>query len=136
MSLTYDLHEHTFSASAVKLTIKDLLPGAEVQLAFCDRDDDLAAHYLSLDVSVGVVFSRFVVVITTNRFMWRDLLEPRFIVAMQPAFIVVNEHRRRDVHRIHQHQTLLNTALSQTLLNLRRDVDKRSPARHVEPQFF
>jgi hypothetical protein len=35
-------------------SLEDLLPGAAVELAFDDRDDDLAAHDLPLVVSVAV----------------------------------------------------------------------------------
>jgi hypothetical protein len=36
---------------------------------------------------------------------------------MEPAFIVVDEDRRRDVHCIHKHQPLNHATIPQTLLN-------------------
>jgi hypothetical protein len=55
------LHQHALRPSSVELAVKDLLPGAEVELAGGDGDDDFAAHDLPLEVGVGVVFAGAVV---------------------------------------------------------------------------
>src|ERR1700730_2006113 len=48
------LHEHLLRPAAVEFAVKDLLPGAEVELAGGDGDDDFAAHDLPLEMGVGV----------------------------------------------------------------------------------
>jgi len=48
---------------AVELPVKDLLSGAQVELAVGDGHDDLAAHDLPLHVRVGVVLARVIVAI-------------------------------------------------------------------------
>src|SRR5262249_34318174 len=130
---TNNFHQHTFSAAAIKLAIEDLLPWAKVQLPSRDRNVNLASHYLSLDVSVSVIFAGFVVMVLADRFVRRELFQPRLVILMQPAFVIVDEDGRCDMHRIHQHQTLHDTTLPQTLLNLWRDVYKRPSTRHVKP---
>ena len=101
--LTNDFDQHTFLSPAIKLTIKDLLPGPEVQLASCDCNDNLASHHLSFDVRVGIVLAGLVVMIAANGFVWRELFEPGFVIVMQSAFVVIDEDRRGDVHGIYQH---------------------------------
>jgi hypothetical protein len=51
------------SAFGHRIRLKDLLPGAEVELAGGDGDDDFAAHHLPHEVGVGVFFAGAVVVI-------------------------------------------------------------------------
>src|SRR5215213_11226310 len=97
--LTDDFHQHALLTPAIKLAIKNLLPWSEVQLTSCDRNDDLATHHLSLNVSVSVIFSSLVVMITADGFVWRELFKPDFIIVMQPTFVIVNENRSGDMHR-------------------------------------
>ena len=61
--LANDFYENTLFAFAIEFAVKDLFPGAEVELAFGDGDDHFAAHDLALVVSVGVVFASAVVVV-------------------------------------------------------------------------
>lgn len=51
------LDQHPLPALAIKFAIENLLPGAQVQLAFGDRHDDFPAHDGALEVGVGVVFT-------------------------------------------------------------------------------
>src|SRR5436305_6543179 len=62
------LHHHPLRPSPVELAVEDLLPGAEVELAGGDGDDNFAAHDLPLEMGVGVVFPGAVVAIG-ERFM-------------------------------------------------------------------
>jgi hypothetical protein len=64
-----------FSAS-VELTIEDLLPRPEVQLALRDRDHDLPAHDLAFQMRVGVIFASSIMVILPSRFMRSQFLQP------------------------------------------------------------
>src|SRR5262245_56439415 len=61
VSLAEDLDQDSLRPAAVELAVEDLLPGAEVELAVGDGDDDLAAHDLPLHVGVGVVLAGAVV---------------------------------------------------------------------------
>jgi len=88
-----DLHQHPFLPFSIELTIENLLPGTEVELAVRDRDDDLAAHDRPLEVRIGVVFAA-VVLVLGNRFVRRKLLEPDLEVLKQAALIVVDEPMR------------------------------------------
>jgi len=38
------LHQHPLSAAAIKFAVENLFPRAEVELAFCNRDDNFTAH--------------------------------------------------------------------------------------------
>ena len=76
------LDQHPLGSLAVELAVEDLLPGAEVELALGDRDDDLAAHDLALQVGVGVVLAGAVVRVALGRGVERrQLLEPLGVVA-------------------------------------------------------
>src|ERR1051326_8259889 len=69
-SLADDLYEDALATAAVEFAVEDLFPGAEVETAVGDGDDDLATHHLSLNVSVGVVFAGAVVVILADGWVW------------------------------------------------------------------
>ena len=58
-----DLDEYPLCSAAVEFSVKDLLPGAEIEAAFRDGDDDFPPHDLAFVVSVGVVFAGSVVVV-------------------------------------------------------------------------
>jgi hypothetical protein len=47
--------------------------------------------------------------ILTHRFVGSESLQPVVVVLMQTALVVVNEHRRRDVHRVAQSQPITTT---------------------------
>src|SRR5688572_1356270 len=118
-----DLNQYTFCPSAVKFAIKDLLPGAEVQLAGGDPDHDLAAHDLTLVVRVGVVLAGAIVLVPLWRWIeWRESLQPFFIIGMQARLIIVDEYAGRDVHGVHQAQPFANAAAPHCVRHLGRDV--------------
>ena len=60
-SLADDLDQDALLSAAVELAVEDLLPGSEVELPACDRDHDLAAHHLPLEMCNGVVLAGVVV---------------------------------------------------------------------------
>src|SRR5579883_519851 len=133
VSVADDLHQRAFPAASVEFTVEDLFPRAEVQLALCDRDDHFPAHYLTLHMSVRVVLARPVVLVLGCRLVRRELLQPPIIVLVQAALVIVNEHRRRDVHGVDQHQTFLYAALGKALLDLARDIDERASGGNLKP---
>ncbi len=85
----------------------------------------------SLESSPGVV-----VAVLLNRRMWSESFKEFLEILVQAFFVVVDEHRRRDVHGVHQTQPFLDAALVQTFLDLRRDVYEFAPCLDVEPEFF
>ena len=56
-------NQHPFPPAAVKLTIKDLLPGAEVQAASGYGDYHFPSHDLSFEVGIPVILTRSVVMV-------------------------------------------------------------------------
>src|SRR5277367_3777831 len=62
-SFPNDLHEGALSAAAVEFTVKNLLPGPEVQSAPGDRHHHFPPHDLPLHVGIGVVFARAIVLV-------------------------------------------------------------------------
>jgi len=113
-----------------------LLPGAEIQFARSDGYDNFASHNLSLDMRVGIVFARIVVTILAYGFVRRHLFQPLCVVFMQSAFVIVNEHRCRNVHGIYQHQPFFDSAFPQAFFYLRRDIYEGNTTRCLKPQFF
>src|SRR5262249_13027325 len=55
---------------------------------------------------------------------------------MKPGFVVVDNHRRSDVHRIDEHKAFFYAALAKAVLHLRRDADEGYRCRRVKPAFF
>jgi len=60
------LHQHSLPPSAIKLTIKNLLPCAKIKLAVSKGNDNFSAHHLSLQVRICVIFSGIVVPILVD----------------------------------------------------------------------
>ena len=87
-----DFDQDALAALAVKFTVEDLLPGAEVEFAFGDGDYDFAAHYLALEVGVGVVLAGAVVVVMFDGLVRGEFFEPDFVVVVEAAFVVVDEN--------------------------------------------
>src|SRR5262249_20928377 len=134
-SVTDDFHQHPLAAPAVELAVENLLPGTEIELSFGDCHHNLAPHDLTLHVRIGVVFPRVVVPVLVHWLVRRELLQPLLVILVQSAFVVVDEDRRGDVHRIHENESFPDTGFANALSDLRRDVDKTSPGRNVEPEF-
>src|SRR5262245_12379812 len=113
-----DLDQHPLGAAAVELAVEDLLPGAEVEPAAGDGDDDLAAHHLALVVGVGVVLAGAVVAVALRAGVERrQLLEPALVVLVQAGLVVVDEDARRDVHGVDQAEALAHAALGHRTLD-------------------
>ncbi len=85
---------------------------------------------------VGIVFASAIVQILRSGFMRRQLFQPFLVVFQQSRFVVVDKNRSRNVHRIYQHQTLLDLTLVQAIFHLLGDVDECPSARRFKPQVF
>ena len=107
----------------------------EIELSAGDRHDDFTAHKRTLEVSVGVVLGTVVFVLRV-RLLGREFLQPFLVVAVQAALVVVDEHRRRDMHGVDQHQPFLDFALGHGALDPARDVEKLVAFGGVEPEFL
>ena len=82
-----------------------MFPGAEVELVVGDGDDDLAAHDLSFEVCVGVVFSGAVVEVAALVGVGVgvegcELLEPAVVVLDEALLIVIDVDGCGDVHGV------------------------------------
>ena len=130
------LDEHSLSAAAVEFAVEDLFPRAEIEFAFGDGDDDFAAHDLTLEVGVSIVFAGAIVAISGGWRVWRQFFQPDLVIVMESRFIVINKHRGGDVHGVDETKAFGHAALANEFLNLGRDVDEPAPARDLKPQMF
>jgi hypothetical protein len=88
-------------------------------------------------MSVAVIFARSVMGIH----LWRSikgskLLKPFFVVLMQAGLVIVDEYRRRNVHRIDKDQSFLDSAFPHGGGNLRGDVHKIHPLWNIDGNDF
>src|SRR6267142_925979 len=132
-SLADDFDQDPLRSPSVELAVENPLPGTEVELARRDRDDDFASHDLALVVCVRVVFTRSVVLVARRaRIVGSKLLEPALVVLVKPRLVVVDEHARGDVHRVHEAEALSHAALPNGLFDFARDVHEIHTMRDVE----
>src|SRR4051812_45973463 len=76
-SLAHGLEQNSFGTLAIPLAVEDALPGAEVEAAGGDGDDDLVADREGAEVGGGVVLARAGVVPVVARAPGRDaVLQP------------------------------------------------------------
>ena len=88
-------------------------------------------------MGVAVVLAGPVVMVALGaRVERRELLEPALVVLVQPGLVIVDEHRRGDVHGVNQTKTLGNAAAPDEIFNRRGNVDEPSTARDFEPEMF
>src|SRR5262245_5667715 len=119
-----NFHQHPFTPPAVELAVEDLLPRAKIEFALGNGDDNFPPHHLSFYVRIGIVFAGIVVAILLDWFMRRQFFQPDAVIVMEAGFVVVDEHRRRDVHGVDEHKSFFYTALAKAVLHLRRNVDE------------
>src|SRR5579864_5549753 len=87
-SLPNNLDQNSLRPVAVEFAVEDLLPGAEIELAFGDRHHHFTPHDLALQVGVGIVLAGAVVVVMFGVGIERSkLLEPDAEVMMQALFV-------------------------------------------------
>jgi hypothetical protein len=58
-----DLYQNSLLTPPVKLTVKDLFPGTEIQFSIGDGHDHFATHHLPFHVRIRIIFSSSVVAI-------------------------------------------------------------------------
>ena len=130
------LYQHTFLPPAVEFSVKDLLPGPEIQRSPCNGYNDLTSHHLSLEVGVAIILSGPVVAVCTDRFVRCEFLKPLLVIGMQTTLVVIDKDGSSDMHRIDKAEPLRYPALSETFIDMRSDVQHRPSSRYVKPQFL
>ena len=103
-----DFYEDSFFSFAVEFAVEDLLPGAEVKFGICYGDDNFTSHYRSFEMSVSVIFGAIVVILRVW-FFGGEFFEPGFEILMKARFVIVDEDRGGDVHRIDEAETFFDT---------------------------
>jgi hypothetical protein len=106
-SFSDNLDQHPLPAPSIELAVKDLLPGAEIEATIGDRHHHFSPHDLPLEVCVAVVLAGAVVPVAPDRLVGGQFFQPVVVILVQAAFVVVDEHRRGDVHGVDQDQSLL-----------------------------
>ena len=94
-----DFHQHAFAAAPVKLAVKNLFPGPEIEPAPGYGHHYLPAHDLPLQMGIGVILAD-VVAIPGDRGVGGQVFQPDLVVVMQPGLIVIDEDAGGDVHGI------------------------------------
>jgi hypothetical protein len=68
--------------------------------------------------------------------MGGKLFQPGLIVSVQPGFIIINEDRCRNMHRVDKNKTFLNSTLLEAMNYLGCDVQQGTTRWNLEPKFF
>src|SRR4051812_22665026 len=63
-SLPDNLHQHPLPPPAVEFVVEDVFPGPQVQPTLGNRHHHLAAHDLPLQVRIGIILARPIVLIS------------------------------------------------------------------------
>jgi hypothetical protein len=72
-------------------------------------------------MDLGVIFAGPVVSLSTRRRMRGHFPQPHLIIVMEPWLIVIDEHRKGDVHGVDQAKTFHCATLLNEFLDLWRD---------------
>ena len=87
-------------------------------------------------MGVSVVLTRAVVSILAGGLVWCEFFQPDLIIMMKPAFFVVDEDGRGDVHGVDQTKAFADPAFAYESLNLRRDINESASGRNFKPKMF
>ena len=100
LSFTNYFYEYPLFSPAIELTVKDPLPGTEIQSSISYGNNHFTPHDLPFQMCIGIVLVAIVAVLV-HWFMRRQLFQPDFIIVMQPRFVVVYEDGGSYVHGIY-----------------------------------
>jgi|WetSurMetagenome_2_1015567.scaffolds.fasta_scaffold75546_3 hypothetical protein len=98
--LPYHLDQCPFFPATVKFTVK-VLPRPEVKLAVSNRNHDLPAHNLPLQMRVSIIFTD-IMAILLHWLVRSQLFQPHLKILVEPGLIVINKHRGGVEHGIHK----------------------------------
>ena len=68
--------------------------------------------------------------------MGSEFFEPDFVVVMEAGFVVVDENRSCDVHRVAKYNAVVDPAAEHEFFDSVGDVDKTTAAFDFEPEVF
>ncbi len=71
-----NLYQYPFLSSPIKLSVKNLLPGAEIEFSSGDGHHHLPAHDLAFQVGVAVVLPGPIMEILTDGFVGGQFFQP------------------------------------------------------------
>ena len=131
-----NLHQHPLVPPPVELAVENLFPGSEIQFAFGDRDNNFAAHDLTFEMSIGVVFAGAVVLISVGGSVRCEFFQPDLVVVMKTWFVVINEYRGCNVHGVNEAKTFSYAATTNEFFDRGCDIHEASSSRHFEPKMF
>ena len=134
--VSYDLDQNALRPPAIEFAVEYGLPRSEVESTFGDGNDNFAAHYLSFVMGVPVIFTRAIVFVAADWFMWGKFFEPAFVVIVQSTLIVVYEDACCYVHGIYEAQSFADATLCNRFLHLRRYVNKVHSCRDIKGKIF
>ena len=131
-----DFDENPLAAAAVELAIKDLFPGAEVEVALGDGDDDFASHDLAFHVGIGVVFAGPVVAVLGGGGMGGEFFQPVIVILDQSILGIIDEDTGGDVHGVDEAEPLLDATALEQRGNGLGDVQVIPAVGSLEPKVF
>jgi hypothetical protein len=105
----------------VKLGVKNLLPGSEVELPVGDWDDDFMMNKQRLEVRLSIVFASLMMLIILAKRSQR--FEPLVDIFDQSALVVVDVDSSSNVHGGDEDHAVSNPRLLERGLDLRREVN-------------
>lgn len=129
-----NLHENPLTTTSVELAIKNSLPRTEIEFSFRECDDDFSSHYLSLQMSITVVFA--CVVMPIHRLLWSEPFQEIVVVLQQAGLIVIDVYAGRNMHCVHQDEAFPYPTRFYHCLDVGRDIDVGAPGLCLEPEFF
>ncbi len=130
------LHQHSFSASAVKFAIENLFPGAEIQFAAGYCHNDFPAHDLPFEVGIGIILAGSIMIVLRRRIVRGQFIEPDLVIMQKALLGIVDKNGGRDMHRVDQTDSFPDAAFSNQVLYGPGDIDKASAPRDFEPKLF
>ena len=131
-----DFDQHPFPSSPVEFTVEYLFPGAEVEFALGDGNNNLAPHDLAFQMRIGIVLTRAVVVVLRGWFMRGELFQPHIVVMQQTILRIIYEDRRGYMHGIHQTDALFDSAFLHQSLDGTGNVNEPPAIRDFKPKIF
>src|SRR5438045_3640196 len=109
-SVSHRFQDHALRSLPIPFAIENPLPGTEIEAAVGHRNDDLVANGDRSQMGRRVILTRSAVVTVLAGVPRRHrLLEPIEDILPQIWLMVVNEDRRRDVHRGGEDHALPNS---------------------------
>jgi len=100
--LSNNFYQDPFLSSPVKLPVKNLLPGAEVEFSPSDGHHHLPAHDLAFQVGVAVILPGPIMEILADGFVGGQFFQPLVIIPVQAGLVVIDKNRGSDVHGVDQ----------------------------------